>query len=158
MNCERAEQLLTLQLDWVRSADAKVPPIFAIDLAMLGVITALINTISNWTICQAIFSAFCLIFLCVSIIFLALGMFPRLSGPKDSYVFFEGIVKKSQERFIAEFRNLSDEVYMEDLLLQIYRNSEIAEIKFKFVKYAFISLFIGSPFWIATIFSIYMYK
>ncbi|GAI59276.1 unnamed protein product [marine sediment metagenome] len=156
MSIDKAEKTLSLQLDWVRTADAKMPPIFAINLAMLGVIVALIKAHSTWTICQGIFSALCLLPLLLSIAFLSLSMFPRLSGPKGSNIFFGGITKKSEDKFIEEVRTISDDAYEEDVLAQAYRNAEIAEEKFKFTKYAFISSFVSVPFWLATIYLIYV--
>ncbi len=156
MSIERAEKILLFQLEWVKTADAKVPPIFAINIAMLGVIIALMKTLSNWTIATAIFVALCLIPLVISMVFLVLAMFPRMSGPKGSNVFFGGITKKTEATYLKEMINLSDENYESDLLGQAYRNAEIAETKYFNVKYAFVSSFISVPFWFISIYFLYV--
>ena len=156
MSIAKSEKTLDLQLEWVRAADAKVPPIFAINIAMLGVVVALMKTNSNWIIYEGILTSLCLIPLVVSICFLALSIFPRLSGPKGSNIFFGGITNKSEEKFIEELKGESDINYENDVLVQAYRNAEIADDKFRFIKYAFISSFISVPFWLISIYLLYV--
>ncbi|MBW8035916.1 MAG: hypothetical protein FVQ79_09870 [Planctomycetes bacterium] len=156
MSTERAEKILSLQLEWVKAADAKVPPIFAINVAMLGVIVALMKALTSWTVGTAIFTALCLIPLALSIGLIALAMFPRLSGPKGSNVFFGGITKKAEAIYLEEVKTLSDEKYENDLLSQAYRNAEIAETKYAYVKLAFVSSFVSVPFWLVAIYLLYV--
>lgn len=156
MSVERTEKILLFQLEWVKTADAKVPPLFAINIAMLGVIIALMKTVSNWTIATAIFVALCLIPLVISMGFLALAMFPRMSGPKGSNVFFGGITRKAKATYLKEMTNLSDEDYESDLLGQAYTNAKIAETKYSNVKCAFVSSFISAPFWFISIYVLYV--
>ena len=155
MNTERAEKILSLQLDWVKTADAKVPPVFAIDVAMLGVIIALMKTCTSWGIPAAIATALCLIPLVLSIVFLALSMFPRLSGPKGSRVFFGGITKTEEAKYLEEVKKLDEEEFVDDLLGQSYRNADIAEKKYTYLKLAFISSFASVPFWLTAIYLLY---
>ncbi|MDD5774066.1 MAG: DUF5706 domain-containing protein [bacterium] len=156
MNTKIAEKLLLLQLEWIKAADSKVSPIFAINVAMLGLIVALIKTVTLWTIGPAIISTLSLIPLALSIGFLAFAMFPRLSGPKGSNVFFGEITKKAETVYLNEMKTLNDEKYENDLLSQVYRNAEIAETKYAYVKLAFISSFISVPFWLLAIYLLYV--
>jgi len=156
MSIDKSEKTLSLQLEWVRVADAKVPPIFAINIAMLGVVVALIKTNSNWTLCESILTSFCLLLLVTSTCCLALSMFPRLSGPKKSNIFFGGITKKTEKVFIEELKCESDSDYENDVLAQTYRNAEIAGEKFKFIKYSFITSFASVPFWLGAIYLLYV--
>lgn len=64
---ELPEKILRLQLDWIKAADAKVPPVFAINIAMLGVISALVNNFEQWKILTAIFVSLFLISQLVSL-------------------------------------------------------------------------------------------
>ena len=91
MDINRSEKVLSLQLEWVKTADSKVAPLFAINAAMLGLLVALIKLLPAWTIATAIFSSITVILLAVVILFLALTMFPRLIGPKESNIFFDVI-------------------------------------------------------------------
>lgn len=152
MGIENSQKILSMQVDWVKTADSKIPPIFAINLAMLGVIVALIKTLSLWTIFQAIITTLCLLPLLLSIFFLAMSMFPRLTGPKGSVIFFGGITKKSEDQYIDEVISISDIDYEKDILLQAYRNAGIAEEKYKFIKFSFMSSFISVPFWLISIY------
>ena len=156
MSIEKSEKILNLQLEWVRTADTKVPSIFAINLAMLGVIAVLLKSHTIWAIYDGIVTALCLIPLVVSMIFLALSMFPRLDGPKGSNIFFGGITNKTEGKFIEEVKQSAAEEYEKDVLTQAYRNAEIATDKFKNIKHAFISSFISFPFWLGTIFLLYV--
>lgn len=150
------EKILSFQLEWIKNADSKVSPLFAIDIAMTGIIVALIKALPAWTIPTAIFSSLTLIPIVLSIIFLALSMFPRLRGPKGSIIFFGGITQRSVESYIEEVKNVSTEKYETDLLMQAYRNAEIAETKFRFITYSFIATFISVPFWGVSIYLLYV--
>ena len=156
MSMDKSRNILSLQLEWIRTADSKVPPIFAINLAMLAVTVALIKTLQTWTISQAVITALCLIPLLLSIGFLALSMFPRLTGPKGSNIYFGGITKKQESTFIDEVLNINDEDHDKDILSQAYRNAEIAEEKYRNIKNAFISTFISTPFWLISIYFLYI--
>jgi hypothetical protein len=154
MNIEKAEKILALQLDWVKTADSKVPPIFAINVAMLGVLAALISATESWSICLIAPAAFPAFFLGTSILILALVVFPRLKGPKGSHIFFGEIANKTKDVFVSGFQNQSDEEYMVDVLTQAHRNAEIAKEKYAHIKWAMISTFISIPFWLMAIHSL----
>jgi hypothetical protein len=156
MSIDRAEKILSLQLEWVKAADGKVTPLFAINIAMLGLIVALMKALTTWTIAAAIFSALCLIPLTLSIVFLVFAMFPRLGGPKGSYIFFGGITKKAENTYIEEVKSLNDDKLEDDFLSQAYRNAEIAEAKYHNIKLSFIFSFASAPFWLITIYLLYV--
>lgn len=156
MNTERAEKILMLQLDWVRTADSKVPPLFAIDIAMLGLLAALVKLLPAWTIPGAVACSVAAISLLLSLFFLALAMFPRLNGPKESNVFFGGIAKQSEKNFKENFLNASDSGIKDDLLGQAYRNAEIANMKYSNVKIAFVFAFCSILPWVAAIYFLYL--
>lgn len=155
MNTERAEKILTLQLDWVRTADSKVPPLFAIDIAMLGFLAGLVKVFSAWTIPAAITCSIAAISISLSLFFLAFAMFPRLGGPRESNVFFGGIAKQSENNFKANFVQASDSEIQDDFLSQAYRNAEIASKKYSNVKLAFIFNFFGVLPWISAVYLLY---
>ncbi len=83
---ETSNDILSKQLLWISAADSKVAPIFAINAAMLGILASLIPPISKWIIFAAITTTLSIIPLIVSVVFLACVTFPRLSGPKGSYI------------------------------------------------------------------------
>jgi hypothetical protein len=156
MRTELAEKILLLQLEWIRAADGKVSPLFAINLAMLGLIVALMKERNIWTLATIIFTASCLMLLTLSIVFLVFAMFPRLSGPKGSNIFFGGTTKKTANAFLKEVKSLTDEEIEEDLLRQAYRNAQIAKAKYFNIRLAFVFSFISVPFWLITIYLLYV--
>lgn len=146
---------LSLQHDWIKSADAKVPPLFAINAAMLGVIAALLPDINNWDIQAAIFTLLSIVPLVGSVICLALTTFPRLSGPVGSVVFFSGITARTEDEFISEVTNMPDEILINDMLQQIYRNAEIAKSKYTFIKKSMVLSFSSLPLWFISVWYLY---
>jgi len=155
MSVERSEKILTRQIEWVKSADAKIPPLYAINVAMLAVLVAMMKALESWTYTAAISSALAVIALLVSLTFLVLTIFPRLDGPKSSNVFFGGIAQKAEAVFIKEVKNVSDEEFEDDLLTQAYRNAEIANAKYSHIKKAFIVSFIAAPLWVIAVYAMY---
>ena len=156
MSAEREEKILALQLDWVRAADSKVPPLFAIDIAMLGFLAALIKLIPAWTISAAVVCSIAAIPLFLSLIFLAFAMFPRLDGPKESNVFFGGIAKQSEKRFKENFLSAADSEIQDDLLSQAHRNAEIAAKNYSNIKLAFIFTFSSILPWVFSVYLLYV--
>ena len=156
MEIERLERILSLQLEWVKTADSKVTPLFAINIVMLGLLATLIKVLEEWTIPGAIFSSIAVVSLSLSMLFLALTMFPRLDGPKESNIFFGGIAQQEEKKFISDML-LGDKVkYKNDILSQAYRNAEIAKIKYSNLKLAFIFTFASTIPWLAAIYILYL--
>jgi hypothetical protein len=78
-----------------------------------------------------------LFFLAVSCWHLYKEAFPNLKGGHDSLIYFREISKRTESRFIEAFRSQRDDGYLNDLLSQIWRNSEILTEKFDHVRLAF---------------------
>lgn len=152
---ENANKTLSRQLLWVSAADSKVPSTFAINAAMLGVLAALIPPIANWTIPGTIVPALSGILLLASMFSLALATFPRLTGPKESLIYFGGIITRNENLYVQEMRNVTDDILVEDILKQVYINAEIAQSKFSCVKWAMIQTFVSFPLWLIAIWCLY---
>jgi hypothetical protein len=155
MKIERVEKILQLQLDWVKTADSKVPPLFAINISMLGVLSALAKAVPSWTLISGIFVVICASLLIYSIGNMAFTMFPSLLGPTNSNLYFGGIVKQSNEDFHEKIKQLSDEDYLDDLINQAYRNAEIAKSKYEYIKKSSVYLLLSFPIWVLSIYLIY---
>ena len=152
---EIANDILSRQLSWISSADNKVPSIFAINAAMLGVLSALISSFDSWTILNSIIMILLMILLLGSMISLALTTFPRFPGSKDSLIYFGGIVTKSVESYVQEMGNITDDVLIKDVLTQAYKNAKIANAKFNYVKWAMKQTFASFPLWIIAVWFLY---
>lgn len=155
MKAKEANTVLGLQLGWITAAESKVPAIFAIDTAMLGVVAALIGSANCFTTISALSLGLTILALTTAVGCLAMAMFPRTQGPNGSSIFFGGIAVQERSSFVEEFREMEDEKYLEDLLSQVHRNAEIAELKFSWVKRSFIATFLGLPFWATSVFLMY---
>jgi hypothetical protein len=156
METSSLELNLDRQLEWIRTADTKVPPLFAINTAMLGVLMALMKGIDIWNIFQGIASAVALLLLGACIICLCLAMFPRTSGHNGSNIYFGGISSQSEEKYIKAVIELDADSYWKDLLSQTYRNAEIVTQKYSSIKLAFILLFFALPAWLLAVYALYI--
>lgn len=149
------DKALARNLRWITTADAKIPPVFAIDTAMLGVLAALLPLTCQWTIVVVIVSFIAAVFLIVSIVFLAVASFPRLKGPKGSIVYFGGAITIDETDYIKRLSSGVTTELIEDVARQAYRNAEIATAKYKAVRLAMIFMFVGMPFWLIAIVFLY---
>ena len=65
------------------------------------------------------------------------GAFPSLEGGRGSLIYFREIAKRKEAQYAEEFRSISEEDYLKDLLGQVWRNSEILTEKFDHISTAF---------------------
>lgn len=149
------DRILTRNLAWIATADAKIAPILAINTAMLGVIAALAPSSSAWTISSAIFSAIAGLLLLGSIICLVTASFPRLQGPKGSLIYFGGIAERDADTFVAELSKGITEEILRDFALQCHRNAQIAHSKYAYIKWAMILLYSSVPPFLIDVFLLY---
>lgn len=148
-------QLLDRQIAWIASADNKIPPVFAIAAAMLGVLCALAPSLSGWSIGPAIWSTIAALLLVASIVFLVIAAWPRLSGPQGSVVFFGGISNKSEEQVVKQLNFGITPELIDDIFRQIHRNAEIASVKYSNIRYSMWCLFGSLVPWLVAIWLLY---
>jgi len=149
------ENVLERTLSFITKAESKIPPILVIDTSMLGVIAALIPKFSHWTNFFIIFSILTVVPLLLSLIFLFIAQFPRTKSPEDSLLYFGGIVSTSFDKYKKKIKAIESKDYFNDLASQTYRNSEIANTKYKWVRYSLIALFMAIIPWLIVIFNLY---
>ncbi len=145
-------------LSWINNADQKVQFIFALDTAMLAVVVSLIPSSHSWTVVNAIITSISSLGLLVSVVCLGLATFPRTKGTKGSIIYFGGIVSYSETDFQKKMQNLSEAEYVEEIIRQCYRNAEIANAKYNYIKIAMIALFISTIPWLVTVSLLYSNK
>jgi hypothetical protein len=119
------------------------------------VFAALAKVVPFWTPVSGIFVFICASLLIYSICNMAFTMFPTLLGPNNSNLYFGGIVKQSNENFHYKIKQLSDEEYLDDLINQTYRNAEIANSKYGYIKTSSVLLILSFPIWLFSIYLIY---
>lgn len=142
-----AETNLGRLLDWVSRIDAKSSVVLGGNTAMLGVLASLAPAPRLWTKQTAIFGALSTICPFASLVCVYLANYPQTKKPSSSLNFFGGIAKHTLEEYQEAFANLSSPDYLNDLLEQIHRNSEIVIGKFRALKWAYRALLIGVIPW-----------
>lgn len=122
--------VLERNLSWVRAADAKLPPIFAVDAAMLGVLGLRLPQLENLSPLIVVMWALAAAALLASMVCLGLVAFSRLTGPKDSVIFFGTAAQMEEATYIQRLISQSSgENLLQDAARQAFRNAEIAAEK-----------------------------
>jgi hypothetical protein len=152
---ERAEEELSRVLEWIRSGDSRLRFVLPLAITMLGVISALIPSPSSWTLLGGISASFAVFFLGLSVVFCAFSSFPRTSGPLGSMIYFGGIITRDLKQFDSEFRSMTNEQYLTDLLNQIHRNAQIAQAKFTWLQRSIACLFFSLVPWVVGLYEFY---
>lgn len=152
------ETSLNRQLKWIKAADSKIPSIFAFDTAMLGILAALLPNVTNWYFCMMLLTVVTVTLLILSLLFIAVAVFPRTGCPQKSLIYCGSIADNSADSYLQNVISLDQNNYMEDLSVQTHRNAEIAKTKFKWIKHAMQALFVASPLWLILIYIIHISK
>lgn len=145
------DRTLNRILGAISSADAKVAQLFAISTGMLGFEATIIAKIKLffWYDCVLIvISALPLLF-CIFSLFMVL--YPRLSGPSTSVLYFNKIAAVDGDCYKNRIDGLKDGDLFDDYTRQCHRNAEIARDKFNWLRKANISLFIATIPWLAIV-------
>src|ERR1051326_4568405 len=151
------EQLLDIakdQLDRVLSffprAEAKASVVLAVDTGMLALLAINAPPIRalEWYMLFAVIPA---LLIAISIIRLYLGASPQLEGGHQSLVYFREIAHRTESKFIEEFKAQKTEAHINDLLGQIWRNSEILKVKFDHLRWALTFLALAIIPWLVAL-------
>jgi len=151
MNNEELLEAASTQLDRVLGffprVETKISALFAVDVAMLALLAlnASANDLSVWYL--ALLFGLSTLALVASIWFLYEASFPQLKGGDSSLVYFKEIARRTEANFIKEMRAADLKAYVDDLLGQVWRNSEILNAKFHGVRWAFICTAAAVPVW-----------
>jgi hypothetical protein len=142
---------LQLVLSFFPRVESKFSVILAIDTGMIGFLAANAPPFSMFSKCMVVSAAATVLLLAASIAMLYRGSFPSLSGGESSLVYFREIAKRREHRFVEEFSTQSERNYANDLLGQVWRNSQILRAKYDCLKLAFTFMALAIPVWIVTL-------
>jgi hypothetical protein len=148
------EDALTRQQKTNSAADTKVSTLIGINTTMLAVLAALITRVgqaSPWMVFFVVLSAGGLL---TGILFLSLSSVPRTSRTTSSVIFFGSIASMSSEAFRDAMRGISPEDYLNDLLEQIHRTSEIATAKYRWIQRAQLAWYWSIVPWLITVYEL----
>jgi len=152
---ELLEKSLERLLEWIRSADSKIAPVLAIDTSMLAVLVVLVTSGGNRSSFGLVVFAAAALGLLISLIFLLLAVFPRISGPGKSLIYFQDILGVSSDIYKEKLLNLTEGQYVDDLCKQCHRIAVIAGSKYKRVRLAMIFQFVSLVPWLLAVFMLY---
>jgi Family of unknown function (DUF5706) len=152
------EATLARLLQWISAAEARIALIFGIHSGMLGALAAFAPTPDRWTIAAIATAAVSAFALMLGVAFLALASFPRIAGPKQSVIYFGGIVSRNDDHYLAIVREFDVAAYIDDLARQCHRNAQIAAAKFHWLRRGLVALFVAFLPWTLTIFLLYQQR
>jgi hypothetical protein len=147
-----AEKNLARLLDWISRTDSKSSLVLGVDMAMLGVLASLAPPLKNLSLFLTIISGAATGFLIGSLVCIYNVNYPRTKGPLKSLIYFGAIAGQTFNEYQQAFAKRSEAEYLNDLLEQCHRNSEIITLKFKALKWAYRSLLIAVPLWMAALY------
>lgn len=142
-----ASKQLERVLSFFPRVETKISALFAVDVAMLALLAINVSANDAAVLYLALFYGLAVLALGVSIWFLYQASFPQLKGGSNSLVYFKEIARRTEANYIEEMRSTQVDRYADDVLGQVWRNSEILTAKFHGVRYAFISTALGVPVW-----------
>lgn len=149
------EKELSRLLNWITAAESKLNLVITLSTAMLGALAVLASSAEGWT-CYSILLVLITASILISVlVFSASASFPRIGGPDESLIFFGRISELSSEGYSNQILNLTEDVYVNDLISQCHRNAEIATTKYTWVKRAITSLFISLPPWVLSLYLLF---
>ncbi|MGH7381286.1 MAG: Pycsar system effector family protein [Candidatus Methylomirabilales bacterium] len=149
------EANLSRLLGWIVAAESRLSTVLAIDTAMLGVLAAMTPSPAAWNVAPAIFASLSALLLGASLLFLSFASFPRTSGPGGSLVYFGGIATHEPDQYQRLVSEMTANQYIQDLAHQCHRNAEIADKKFKWIKWAMASLLLSLIPWALSVYLLY---
>lgn len=148
---QAAERNLERLLEWVNRFDSKSSLVLGIDASMLGVVSGLAPPFRMWTGLAVTLAGLTITLLAVGLGFVFAGVFPRTKGPK-SLLYFGSVGKMPFSDYRQMFLEQTDRSYLNDLLEQCHRNSEILNHKFGALQWSYRAVLFAVIPWGATIF------
>jgi len=149
------EKSLTQNLDWIKAAESKLALIIPLSTGMISVLVILLPTSLSHNWCYIGAFMLSLVLLTGSLICSGFATFPRTKGPKSSLIYFGGIASHSKDEFTKQTKQLTPELYNEDLSWQVYINAKIATIKYSWIQKSMIFLFSAMIPWLLSIYFYY---
>lgn len=147
IDSEIASEQLNRILSFFPRVDSRASMLFAANSAVLGVLAARVRVehFENWQVMVP--AGLALAALVYSFGSLYLCAYPNTQGGNGSNVYFGSIAKKNESAFVDEFRALDEAEWVRDLAAQIWRNSEILCLKYKYLKHSMSSTMLGLIPW-----------
>lgn len=148
---EIAKDNLSRVLSFFPRVDTVSAVVLAIDISALALLASNappLKEMDGW----AAFALLAVTLIGVSLYHLYRGAFPRLQGSPLSLIYFREVAAREEEEFAKAFKEQNEDFYLNDLLSQIWRNSEILTQKFTHLNRAFTFLALSIGPWLIALF------
>ena len=136
---------LSRVISFTRTADRKAAPVLALQIALLGALAARFDRLQSIIVgasCDAERVALIIVLVAfVASLLIAVGLaavvyMPRNRRTGKSSIFFEDIAAMEYSAFESSASNMSSDVIEQQLIDQIYRVSQVASVKMKWVRWS----------------------
>jgi hypothetical protein len=142
---------LTRILGFFPRVDVLSSVILAIDISLLAVLAANTPALRSISRFQIVMAILFILVIGISLYNLYKCAFPRLECEEKSLIYFQEIARLEQLEFAREFLGQTEKDYLHDLIKQVWRNSEILQLKFRHLKFAFRFLVLALIPWIISL-------
>jgi len=132
-----AQDLLSKILSFFPRIDSKGSVLLGIDIGMLAILAANAPSFDLFTEWYMYIPILPVTLISISVWHLYKSNFPKLDGGYQSMIYFKEIAGRTEAKYLEEFKNMSAEQYLKEILGQVWRNSQILKEKYHHIKYAF---------------------
>ena len=145
-----AESQLQRVLGLFSRVDSALSVVLGVDLGMFGFLAVNAPPARSFHWLMGI-SLIPIVFLVASLWHIYHGFFPRLEGAQRSLLYFREIAKRTETKFIDEFRSQTEDTMTREFLSQVWQTSEILGKKYDHLKWALIMLSFSIVPWLITL-------
>jgi hypothetical protein len=143
---EAAAKLLDRILNMLPRVDSRAQVVLSLDLGLL--LTLALNVpVKNPPMAAVIFAAAAVLSVTASLWFVYRSAYPSLVGGQNSLLYFAEIAKLREADYVERFTTQEENAYLRDLTGQVWKVAEIANEKFKALKFAFRLLLLAVACW-----------
>jgi hypothetical protein len=145
------EKNLARQLEWISRHDSKASVVLGLATGMLGFLASTAPKPGAFSPLLLVFTSASIVPLVASFLFVHLGNYPRMRGPK-SLAFFGTIAQLRFDEYKNAVLSRTPQTHLEDFLAQSHTVACIVARKFSALQWAYRMLFIALMPWAVCIF------
>ena len=146
-----ANDLLTKVLSFFPRVDTKANALLAINTGMLAILVANSPSFVEFNTWYMFIPLVPILIIGMSIWHVYKCSFPKLGGGNGSLIYFQEIANRTEVNYLDEFKALTEDKLLKDLVGQIWRNSEVLKLKYQHIKWAFNLLALAIVPWILSL-------
>lgn len=150
-DCDVAERQLDRVQSFFPRIDTRASALFAIAVGELaiGAVNIQLDDFKLWYV--AVPAALLALLIGGVFVCLYLCAYPSLEGGTNSLVYFREIAKLTEAEYVRRYTSYVHSDRLNDLTGQIWRNAQIASLKYQYLKWATILLMASTIPWTATL-------